>query len=246
MAETDNLIQLTADIVSSMVGHNNVVAGDVPALIKTVHSALSALGAPEPEPEIEKPKGAVSARASIKPDGLISMIDGKKYQTLRRHITRHGYTPESYRATFGLPRDYPLTSSNYSELRRGMAKMIGLGRKGSETIAEPATPAGEAANENAAPEPAKRGRKPRASQPSDDVAESKPVETPEAAVDVNDAAPDPLPAETAAPDETPKPKRGRPRKASAATDENSDGEPADPPAGEDAPAPRKRRSKKAS
>lgn len=245
MAETDNLIQLTADIVSSMVGHNNVAAGDVPALIKTVHSALSALGAPEPEPEMEKPKGAVSPRASIKPDGLISMIDGKKYQTLRRHITRHGYTPESYRATFGLPRDYPLTSSNYSELRRGMAKMIGLGRKGSEAIAEQATPASEAANENAAPEPAKRGRKPRASRPADDVAEGKPVETQDTA-DVNDAAPEPPAAETATPDETPKPKRGRPRKASAVMDENSDGEPADPPAGEDAPAPRKRRSKKVS
>lgn len=254
MAETDNLIQLTADIVSSMVGNNNVATGDVPGLIKSVHGALSALGAPEPEPEVEKPRGAVSPRASIKPDGLISMIDGKKYQTLRRHITRHGYTPESYRETFGLPRDYPLTSSNYSELRRGMAKLIGLGRKAGETLLDAVTPSSEPANEDGAPEPAKRGRKPRSAKPANDVAESAAVDmatTPEPAP----AAASEAPADGSfAPEDATKPKRGRPRKvsaeASAATTPPEAEAPgsgaAEAPSGEDAPAPRKRRSKKAS
>ena len=202
MAETDDLIQLTADIVSSMVGNNNVAIGDVPGLIKSVHGALSGLGTPEPEPEAEKPKGAVSARASIKADGLISMIDGKKYQTLRRHITRHGYTPESYRETFGLPRDYPLTSSNYSELRRGMAKLIGLGRKAGDAVADAVTPSDAPANDDAAPEAPKRGRKPRSAKPADDVADKLPVD----AQETPDAADAPQPdVQPAVADEAPKP-----------------------------------------
>jgi hypothetical protein len=104
------------------------------------------------------------------------MIDGKKYQTLRRHITRHGYTPESYRETFGLPRDYPLTSASYSELRRGMAKQIGLGRKAAapepSPVAEAPTRGRKAKAAVEAPaqpvpaaEPKRRGR-PRKAAPS--------------------------------------------------------------------------------
>lgn len=238
MAESNSLIQLTADIVSSMVGNNNVAAGDVPALIKSVHGALSGLGTPAAEPESERPKGAVSARASIKPDGLISMIDGKKYQTLRRHITRHGYTPETYRETFGLPRDYPLTSANYSELRRGMAKMIGLGRKSADAAIETVSPAAEE-------EPAKPARKPRATKAAAATPDAAPV-APEAS---EADAPETRAAEAPSPDtngaETPaKPKRGRPRKAAAEAtppaDAVSGGEPEffDP-----APAPKKRGKK---
>ena len=156
MSDNETLITLTADIVASFVSHNNVGVAETPDLIRSVHQALSGLGQPQPEPAPEKPKGAVSIRASIKPDGLISMIDGKKYQTLRRHIAGHGYTPESYRETFGLPRDYPMVSANYSETRRAMAKKIGLGRKRTAPAAADAGTEGQSA-------PAKAGRKPKAS-----------------------------------------------------------------------------------
>lgn len=42
-----------------------------------------------------------SVRASVKPDHIVSMIDGKPYRMLKRHLSLHGYTPESYRETFG-------------------------------------------------------------------------------------------------------------------------------------------------
>jgi predicted transcriptional regulator len=125
--DNDSLIALTADIVSAHVSNNSVSTSDVGSLIQSVFAALQALGAPPPEPEVEKPKGAVSARASIKPDHLISMIDGKPYKTLRRHLSRHGYTPESYRDTFGLAVDYPMVAANYAEHRRALAHKIGLG-----------------------------------------------------------------------------------------------------------------------
>lgn len=125
-AETEILITLTADIVSAHVSHNSVSTTDVAGLIETVYGALGALGAPA-APEEEKPKGAVSIRASIKPDHLISMIDGKAYKMLKRHLSRNGYTPESYREVFDLPRDYPMVAATYAQQRRTLAKTIGLG-----------------------------------------------------------------------------------------------------------------------
>jgi len=137
--DNQELITLTADIVSAHVSNNNVATAEVASLIQSVYSALGTLGAPAPEAAPEKPKGAVSARASIKPDFLVSMIDGKPYKMLRRHIAQHGYTPESYREAFGLARDYPMVASNYAEQRRALAHKIGLGRKprGEEAAPEP-------------------------------------------------------------------------------------------------------------
>jgi predicted transcriptional regulator len=144
--ESQELITLTADIVAAHVSNNSVPTVEVANLIQSVYSALQSVGGPAPEPQQEKPKGAVSARASIKADHLVSMIDGKPYKMLRRHIAQHGYTPDSYRETFGLPRDYPMVAANYTEQRRALAHKIGLGRK----------PRG------AAPAPAaKPGRKPK-------------------------------------------------------------------------------------
>jgi predicted transcriptional regulator len=148
---TDNqdLITLTADIVAAHVSNNSVPTAEVGSLIQSVYGALQGIGAPQPEPQAEKPKGAVSVRASIKPEHLISMIDGKPYKMLRRHIAQHGYTPETYREAFNLPRDYPMVASNYAEQRRALAHKIGLGRKPRAVAVEPKKA------------PARRGRKPR-------------------------------------------------------------------------------------
>ena len=161
MADTDvSLVTFTAEIVSAYVGNNRVATADVGGLVQAIYRALEALGAPEPDITPEKPKGAVSARASIKPEHLVSMIDGKPYKMLRRHIGQHGYTPESYRDAFGLPRDYPMTAASYAEQRRALAHKIGLGRErdiAPQIEAEAEVPA---APEPAAP--ARRGRKPKA------------------------------------------------------------------------------------
>lgn len=149
--DNQELITLTADIVSAHVSNNSVPTAEVAVLIQSVYGALGALTTPTAEPTPEKPKGAVSVRSSIKPDFLVSMIDGKPYKMLRRHISQHGYSPESYREAFGLPRDYPMVASNYAEQRRALAHKIGLGRKPRTAVA---------AEDKAAP--ARRGRKPKA------------------------------------------------------------------------------------
>ena len=159
-SDNQELITLTAEIVAAHVSNNSVPTAEVANLIHGVYSALQSVGGPAPAPQQEKPKGAVSARASIKPGYLVSMIDGKQYKMLRRHISQHGYTPESYREAFDLPRDYPMGAAKYAEQRRVLAHKIGLGRKPRSAAAELETQA-EAPVASTA-EPKRRGRKPRA------------------------------------------------------------------------------------
>jgi len=119
--------QLTADIVSAYVAQNRLSPFEIEALIRSVHATLANLGKDTPEPEpVEKPT-AVQIKKSIRPDALISFIDGKPYRLLRRHLRTHGLTPEEYRARFGLPADYPLTAPEYAARRSEFAKASGLG-----------------------------------------------------------------------------------------------------------------------
>ena len=123
------LLALTADIVSSHFANNSVAAGDVPGIIQNVYATLAGLGSPV-EVVVERQEPAVSIRASIKPDFIVCLEDGKKLKMLKRHLmTHYGMTPDQYRAKWGLPADYPLVAPNYAEQRRMLAKSIGLGTK---------------------------------------------------------------------------------------------------------------------
>ena len=129
MEDQETLITLTADIVAAHVSNNSVAISDIPLVIRSVHEALSGLGATV-EPEV-KQEPAVSIRSSVKPDYIVCLEDGKKLKMLRRHLmTHYGMTPEDYRAKWTLPKDYPMVAPNYAEKRRVLAKQIGLGTKG--------------------------------------------------------------------------------------------------------------------
>lgn len=120
---------MTADIAAAHLSNNTVAVGDVPTLIRNIHSSLKDLDTSTLPSTLEFIP-AVSMRKSIaNPEFIISMIDGKKYKMLTRHIGLHGYTPESYRETFRLPKDYPMTAPAYSVKRRQLAISNGLGRK---------------------------------------------------------------------------------------------------------------------
>ena len=125
---SETLITLTSDIVAAHVSNNSVAVDELPTLIKNVYGALSGLGAAAQEEA--RPEPAVSIRASVKPDHLVCLEDGKKMKMLKRHLmTDHGLTPAEYRARWGLPADYPMVAPEYAEKRRTLAKQIGLGRK---------------------------------------------------------------------------------------------------------------------
>ena len=124
---------MAADIVSAFVSANQVAPQDIPALIRTVHAALSEVaGAPNTASD-PTPEPAVSVKKSITPDYIICLEDGKKFKSLKRHLrTRYGMNPDEYRAKWGLPHDYPMVAPNYAKERSNLAKRMGLGqsRKG--------------------------------------------------------------------------------------------------------------------
>ncbi len=127
MSET--LITLTSDIVAAHVSNNTVPVDEIGTLINNVFNALASLGEAVVA-DVPLPEPAVSIRASIKPDYIVCLEDGKKLKMLKRHLmTHYQMTPDQYRARWSLPADYPMVAPNYAEKRRELAKKIGLGRK---------------------------------------------------------------------------------------------------------------------
>jgi predicted transcriptional regulator len=123
-------IGLTANIVSAYVSNNPVAAGDIPALINQVHSALLRVSNGESEAPAEPLKPAVTVKKSITPDYLICLEDGKKFKSLKRHLrTQYNMTPEQYREKWALPADYPMVAPNYAQARSDLAKQMGLGQQ---------------------------------------------------------------------------------------------------------------------
>jgi len=136
-----NAVELAAELTIAWLGNQNnrVGAEDVPAFLRTMHATISELsgatsaaglasGEVGPAQEFIP---AVTARKSLaSPDHIISMIDGKPYKTLRRHLSTNGLTPAEYRARYNLKADYPMVAPSYSAARRAMAQKIGLGSKG--------------------------------------------------------------------------------------------------------------------
>ncbi|WP_160122201.1 Ros/MucR family transcriptional regulator [Rhodovarius lipocyclicus] len=133
MLENDSaqdLLGLTAEIVSAHVSNNPVAMADLPGLIAQVHNALTNLGKPAPEPEAKKQEPAVPVKKSVTADYLICLEDGKKLKMLKRHLkTAYNMTPEQYRDKWGLPSDYPMVAEAYAQKRSDLAKQIGLGTK---------------------------------------------------------------------------------------------------------------------
>lgn len=158
---SQNAVELATELTIAWLSNPNTRASadDVPAFLARMHEAVNGLSAPAPTSVEEAPGEdfvpAVTARKSLaSKDHIISMIDGKPYKTLKRHLSGHGLTPQQYRERYNLKADYPMVAESYSDARRAMAHKIGLGQKG--RAARAAAPA------KAAPTPAKRAqRKPK-------------------------------------------------------------------------------------
>ena len=139
---TANAVELATELTIAWLANPNTRASgeDVPAFLRTMHDAVTNLSSSTAPSAPEEPAAeytpAVSVRKSLaSKDHLISLIDGKPYKTLRRHLATNGLTPAEYRERYGLKADYPMVAPAYSESRSAMAKTIGLGRKPEATKA---------------------------------------------------------------------------------------------------------------
>ena len=124
----DDYIEITADIVSAYVSKNSVPAAELPGLINSVHTTLSKIVGGAVQPPQEPLQPPVPIKKSITPDFIISLEDGKRYKSLKRHLSGRGLTPDQYREKWGLARDYPMVAPNYAKQRSELAKSLGLGQ----------------------------------------------------------------------------------------------------------------------
>jgi predicted transcriptional regulator len=128
--EKNELVELTAEIVSAYVSNNTVVASELPAVIQNVFEALSKAATASGQPAREELKPAVPIKKSVTPEYIIRLEDGKKFKSLKRHLrTHYDLSPEDYREKWGLPHDYPMVAPNYAAARSDLAKRMGLGQR---------------------------------------------------------------------------------------------------------------------
>ena len=135
--EQTSKLEMTVSIVSAYVSKNSVPMGKLAELVSSVHDSLAKLeGGPVVEEVPLVP--AVPVKKSVMPDYIVSLEDGRKFKSLKRHLaSQYGMTPDQYRAKWSLPSDYPMVAPNYAATRSALAKTMGLGRKADGEVAVP-------------------------------------------------------------------------------------------------------------
>lgn len=126
------LVELTATIVREYLFSNRADAADIPQIIASVYDSLRRCSQPAAVTDVSEAPAFTRARANrlITPEGIVSLIDGRRFVSMRRHLTAHGYTPETYRKTFGLPADFPIVHPDYARKRSEIAVSLGFGQGG--------------------------------------------------------------------------------------------------------------------
>ncbi len=126
--EVDNLLSLTAQIVSSHLYAAQMPTEEVPEFIETIHAKLVEIATNTRLPPEQKP--ALPIDQSITPDFIFCLEDGKKFRMLKKHLrSYYDMSPAQYRAKWGLDADYPMVAPNYAAKRQELAKKSGLGKK---------------------------------------------------------------------------------------------------------------------
>ncbi|MBC6980823.1 MULTISPECIES: MucR family transcriptional regulator [unclassified Caulobacter] len=125
-----DLLRLSAEVVSAYVTQNPLQPQAIPELIHSVHQTLTRLGEPIEAPRpLEKQKPAVPVSKSVQNDHIVCLEDGKKLKMLKRYLrSKYDMTPEDYRRKWNLPPDYPMVAPAYAARRSDFAKQIGLGK----------------------------------------------------------------------------------------------------------------------
>jgi len=149
---TDDLRELTVEIVIAHANMTEMSSDDLLMEIKAVYATLVGLQTGEIEVSDQEPKKrgrkaqepaeiaakekpatppapAMTLEEAFKPDQVACMICGKKgLTTLKRHLTTaHNLKPGQYRKQFNVPKDQPLAATDYVAKRRQIALDRGLG-----------------------------------------------------------------------------------------------------------------------
>jgi predicted transcriptional regulator len=123
-AKSIDVLPLVSSIIAAHLSNAKVPSGELPSLVRTIYDALASIV----RGDLPRGAPAVPIAESVTSKHLVCLEDGLKLRLLKRHLREvHGMSPEKYRARWGLPTDYPLVATGYSEVRSKLAKASGLG-----------------------------------------------------------------------------------------------------------------------
>jgi len=129
MIDSAEKMMLAASITAAWLssGHTRTGADDAAAVLVGVHGVLvgaqeQALAAAPALADDKRPTAASVRKSLASPDHIVSFIDGRSYRTLKRHLGKHGMTPDQYRERYGLPADYPMIAPSYRAARSEISK----------------------------------------------------------------------------------------------------------------------------
>ncbi len=134
ISDKDDRLKIATALTASWLSNPSTVLSidDFKALLLTVDIFVTDVSRERysEQSTIYNPRiGVVTEKESLaSPDFIISMINGKPYKSIKRHLSLNGMSPAKYRAVYGLSLDYPMVSRNYSKARSLLAKKRGLGR----------------------------------------------------------------------------------------------------------------------
>jgi predicted transcriptional regulator len=127
-------------VVAAYLARNDIPHQEVPGFIQKVSDTLKRCSTsdmvtnvvsstfPDAASVLAPPPG-VNINETVFPDYIICLEDGRRYQTLKRHLGVLGMSPDDYRRKWGLPTDYPMVCESYSAKRSKLAADSKLGHK---------------------------------------------------------------------------------------------------------------------
>lgn len=124
-----NAVSWTVDIVLAYLARNSLDSQALPKLIADLHGVLEQISTAERPPETGL-RPAVPISASVTPDYIVCLEDGRRFKSMKRYIkAAYNLTPEEYRERWGLPATYPMIAPGYAALCSARAKSQKLGRR---------------------------------------------------------------------------------------------------------------------
>lgn len=125
-----SLVEMTAEIVQSQIGTNEMSSDEIKAALNETFQTLKCLQDAESAGQSLEQSGADQAMTperSIQKNKVICLECGQSFKMLSpKHLSSHDLTPREYRKKYGFSMRQPLCAKALSEKRSKSGKKRGL------------------------------------------------------------------------------------------------------------------------
>ncbi|MDD4455982.1 MAG: MucR family transcriptional regulator [Syntrophotalea acetylenica] len=112
-------------IVEAQAGVRPMTTDEISEMVRKLRNDLVSMEEGEREPEVQQPP--VDPKRAIKLKKIICLECGQSYKTLsRKHLAKHGLTPDEYRGKWGYPKRFPLSCRETTKARSERMKEMKL------------------------------------------------------------------------------------------------------------------------